>query len=176
MFHRIKTESTVNERRIRRGMLLKGILLFTSIMLTVFPPYLIAQEFARDVADDVRKDIRSATPVLAVTGYVFLDDSQLATQRNLAVKIVNTEREIAQTSEVEPNGIYSITFFNPLASVAETGDELILEVIALNNEEVIATTRHTISPDDMKAQRINIDIRKERVALPTNLVQPGGSF
>ena len=62
MFHRIRTESKVRDRRIQQGMLVKGILLFTSIMLTVFPPYLVAQEFARDVADDVRKDIRSAPP------------------------------------------------------------------------------------------------------------------
>lgn len=75
-------------------MLVKGILLLTSIVLTVFPPYLVAQEFARDVADDVRKDIRSATQVLAITGHVFLDDSQLPTQRNARPRFISLGKPV----------------------------------------------------------------------------------
>lgn len=135
MFHRIRTESTVSDRRIQQGMLVKGILLLTSIMLTVFPPYLVAQEFARDVADDVRKDIRSAIDDEAVAA------ASLKNMRKDAGFWMSINQETTETSDnvlrvdLMVEGIQELHAFQFDFSF----DPATLEVTAVEEGNVLAT-------------------------------------
>ena len=123
------------------------------------------------ITRDVTTNIGLTSNVLAVLGTVYLKngDSQHVPamshlrEGDLTVTVSNTTRSLSQSGTVDNAGEYSPTFFDPLSTVAETGD--VLELTVANDAgDNVATVTHTLTIEDLQTARIDLSIMSEQPA------------
>lgn len=126
------------------------------------------------VTRDVTTDIGLTSSVLAVIGTVYLkngDTEHVPARSNLregdlTVTVTNTTRKLSQDMNVGDDGGYGITFvdlLDPLATVAETGDVLTIDVTNDAGQNV-GTVTHTLTIADIQSTRIDVDIMSSQPA------------
>ena len=120
---------------------------------------------AATVERDVETNISITSPLLVVKGTVYLKNGdQLVTARNelreddLTVVVTNTTRKKEKTASVTNDGEYSVTFFELGATVAETGDNITVEV---QNEAGIpvGSMDHSLTPENLEAAEAEVDVK-----------------
>ncbi len=120
---------------------------------------------AATIERNVETNISITSPILVVKGTVYLKNGdQLVAARNdlreddLTVVVTNTTRNKQKTASVTNDGEYSLTFFELGATVAETGDELTVEI---QNEagEPVGSTPHTLSPENLGTAEAGVDVK-----------------
>ena len=132
------------------------------------------------VTRDVETDIIATSPNLLVEGTVFLEDgltaaTSLLREGGLTVTVTNTTRSRSATASADSAGAYNVTFFEPGSIVAETGDEIAIEV---QNDagEVIGTENHTLTTAEVEAGRANIPVTTHLIADSVSLAVFGTVF
>ena len=132
------------------------------------------------VSKDVITDIIATTPNLLVEGTVFLEDgltaaTSLLREGGLTLTVTNTTRSRSATASADSAGAYDVTFFEPGSIVAETGDDIVIEV---QNDagEVIGTTPHTLTTAQVDAGRANLDATTQLLADSVTLAVFGTVF
>ena len=114
---------------------------------------------------NVETNISITSPLLVVAGTVYLKNGdQLVEARNdlradeLTVVVTNTTRKKERTASVTDDGTYSVTFFELGATVAETDDELTVEV---RNEadEPVGSTPHKLTPENLEVARADVNVK-----------------
>ena len=120
---------------------------------------------AATIERKVETNISITSPLLVVAGTVYLKNGdQLVEARNdlreddLTVVVTNTTRKKEKTESVTDDGKYSVTFFELGATVAETGDELTVEV---RNEagEPVGSMAHTLTPGNLEAAEAEVNVK-----------------
>ena len=124
-----------------------------------------------EVERDVTTDIGLTTSVLAVGGTVYLKNgetdhiaaSKKLRETELTVVVTNTTRNIVRTGSVDGDGQYEVLLAGAnLATVAETDDEILVEV--KNDADVIvgrSEPPYTLTEADIKATRADIDVNTD---------------
>ena len=132
------------------------------------------------VTQDVITDITATSPNLVVEGTVFLEDgltaaTSLLREGGLTVTVTNTTRNRSATTSADSAGRYDVTFFDPGAIVAETGDEIAIEV---QNDagEVVGTGVQPLTTAQVDAGRANIDVTTHFIADSVSLAVFGTVF
>ena len=120
---------------------------------------------AATIERKVETNISITSPLLIVAGTVYLKNGdQLVEARNdlreddLTVVVTNTTRKKDRTESVTDDGKYSVTFFELGATVAETGDELTVEV---RNEagEPVGSMAHTLTPGNLETAEAEVNVK-----------------
>ena len=120
---------------------------------------------AAEIERKVETNISITSPLLVVAGTVYLKNGdQLVEARNdlreddLTVVVTNTTRKKEKTTSVTDEGTYSVTFFELGATVAETGDELTVEV---KNEAgaPVGSEPHVLTPENLEAARADVNVK-----------------
>ena len=120
---------------------------------------------AATVTRHIETNISITSPLLVVAGTVYLKNGdQLVEARNdlrkddLTVVVTNTTRKKEKTASVTDDGTYSVTFFELGATVAETGDELTVEV---RNEagEPVGSMAHTLTPGNLETAEAEVNVK-----------------
>ena len=126
---------------------------------------------------DVETDITSTSVSLVVAGTVFLEDGMTAATRELregglTVVVTNTARNVAGTGTVRDNGGYTVTLFNLGNTVAETGDELTVEV---QNDagDTIKMTTHPLTTAEVEAGQAQDNVTTDLIATSASLAVTG---
>ena len=133
------------------------------------------------VRRDVKTDIGLTSSVLAVAGPVYLKngDTDLVPASNnlregdLKVVVTNTTRDLSRETTVGDDGTYELLFVGDnFATVAETGDEILVEV---RNDAgvIVGSGSDTLTIDDIKATRADIDVETDVRARVLALVIEG---
>ena len=125
----------------------------------------LGEAAAATVPRPIETDISITSPLLVVAGMVYLKNGdQLVEATNdlredeLTVIVTNTTRNKQKTAAVTNDGTYSVTFFELGATVAETGDELTVEV---RNEadEPVGSKPHELTPENLEAARADVNVK-----------------
>ena len=125
----------------------------------------LGEAAAATVIRNIETDIQLTSPLLVVAGTVYLKNGdQLVEAMNalredeLTVVVTNTTRKKEKDTSVTDDGKYSLTFFELGATVAETGDELTVEV---KNEagETVGSMPHTLTPENLEAARADVNVK-----------------
>ena len=132
----------------------------------------------------VTTDLIADSVSLAVFGTVFLEDgltaaTSLLRDDDLTVVVTNADRNNIQGSgAVRDDGGYTVTLFNPPDIVAQTGDELTVNVEVRNSagETVGPPTPHTLTTAEVAAQRAQLDLITDLIATSETLVVSGTVF
>ena len=120
---------------------------------------------AATVTRHIETNISITSPLLVVAGMVYLKNGDtLVEARNdlredeLTVVVTNTTRKKEKTASVTDDGTYSVTFFELGATVAETGDELTVEV---KNEAgaPVGSVPHTLTPENLEVSRADVNVK-----------------
>ncbi len=133
---------------------------------------LIEEEIANQQAMvDVNTSIPAESSVFNVTGAVLLEDNMSPAPAGLTVTITNRNQpEVgAYTTTTEEGGTYSVTMLSAAMAVAATHDVLVLDVTVMADDEVVGTTSHTLTTDEVLGRRISdVNIRTTLTADPSN--------
>ena len=117
-----------------------------------------------EITRNVNTDIGLTSISLTVAGTVYLEngDTPVAASNDLregalTVVVTNTTRNLTESRAVKADGTYSLAFFNPIMTVAETGDEITVEV---KNEagDTVGSESHTLGIPDLQAERVAIKV------------------
>ena len=129
----------------------------------------------------MQTDIGLTTSVLAVAGTVYLkngDTDHVAASNNLRegdlkVIVTNTTLDLSRETTVGDDGTYELLIVGAnFATVAETGDEILVEV--QNDAGVIVGDKpYTLTIDDIKATRADINVETDVPARVLVLVIEG---
>ena len=133
------------------------------------------------VSRKVETDITATSAILVVEGTVYLEDGLTAATSNLregglTVVVTNTTRNRSlPPKSVDSAGRYDVTFFDPSSIVAETGDEIAIEV---QNDagEVVGTADDTLTTAQVDAGGANIDVTTHLIADSVSLIVFGTVF
>ena len=133
------------------------------------------------ISRKVETDITATSTILVVEGTVYLEDGLTAATSNLregglTVVVTNTTRNQPLTPKsVDSAGRYDVTFFDPGSIVAETGDEIAIEV---QNDagEVVGTGGDTLTTAQVDAGRANINVVTHLIADSVSLAVFGRVF
>ena len=120
---------------------------------------------------DVDTNIVSTTSALVVTGTVYHEGGSLPVGSGMNVSVMNNANGMEVTGTTDADGMYSVTFFNPNANVAATGDTLALSVMADGAE--IGSAEHTLSSDQIDAGQAMVDVNTNMKASTPTLVVTG---
>ena len=120
---------------------------------------------------DVDTNIVSTTSALVVTGTVYHEGGSLPVGSGMNVSVMNNANGMEVTGTTDADGMYSVTFFNPNANVAATGDTLALSVMADGAE--IGSAEHTLSSDQIDAGQAIVDVNTNMKASTPTLVVTG---
>ena len=133
------------------------------------------------VTRDVKTNIGLTSSVLAVAGTVYLKNGEtdhVAAANNLRegdlkVVVTNTTRDLSRETTVGDDGTYELLIVGDnFATVAETDDEILVEV--QNDAGVIVGSEpYTLTIDDIKATRADIDVETDVPARVLVLVIEG---
>ena len=135
---------------------------------------------AATIKRDIETDISLTSPLLVVKGTVYLKngDQPVAARSglregDLTVIVKNDTRKKEKTESITDDGTYSITFFELGATVAETDDELTVQV---RNEagELVGSMSHTLTPENLEAAAAEVDV-KTTVPAEVRILQIVGS-
>ena len=133
------------------------------------------------VIRDVKTDIGLTTSVLAVAGTVYLKNGEtdhVAAANNLRegdlkVVVTNTTRDLSRETTVGDDGTYELLIVGDnFATVAETDNEILVEV---QNDAgvIVGSESDTLTIDDIKATRADIDVETDVPARVLALVIEG---
>ena len=133
------------------------------------------------VTRDVNTNIKLTSSVLAVAGTVYLKNGEtdhVAAANNLRegdlkVIVTNTTRDLPRETTVGDDGTYELLIVGDnFATVAETGDEILVEV---QNDAgvIVGSESDTLTIDDIKATRADIDVETDVRARVLALVIEG---
>ena len=133
------------------------------------------------VSRKVETDITATSAILVVEGTVYLEDGLTAATSNLregglTVVVTNTTRNRSlPPKSVDSAGRYDVTFFDPSSIVAETGDEIAIEV---QNDagEVVGTADRTLTTAQVDAGGANINVTTHLIADSVSLAVFGTVF
>ena len=133
------------------------------------------------VSRKVETDITATSTILVVEGTVYLEDGLTAATSNLregglTVVVTNTTRNRSlPPKSVDSAGRYDVTFFDPSSIVAETGDEIAIEV---QNDagEVVGTADRTLTTAQVDAGGANINVTTHLIADSVSLAVFGTVF
>ena len=120
---------------------------------------------------DVDTNIVSTTSALVVTGTVYHEGGSLPVGSGIAVNVANNANGMTVSGTTEADGTYSVTFFNPDADVAATGDMLTVSVMA--DGEEIGSANHTLSSAQIDAGQAMVDVNTNMKASTSTLVVTG---
>lgn len=117
-----------------------------------------------DIIRNVNTDIGLTSISLTVAGTVYLKNGDALVPASsdlmagkLTVVVTNTTRNVTESRALGDDGTYALAFFNPIVAVAETGDEIRVDV---KNEagETVGSVPHTLGIPDLQAERVEIDV------------------
>ena len=126
---------------------------------------------------DVDTSIPAESSVFNVTGAVLLEDGMSPAPAGLTVTISNRNRpDVGATTITEEGGLYSVTMLSAAMAVAATHDVLVLDVTVMADDDVVGTTSHTLTTDEVLSRRIGgIDITTSLTADPSSQIVVLGS-
>ena len=117
-----------------------------------------------DIRRNVDTDIGLTSISLTVAGTVYLKNGDTPVpassdlrEGELTVVITNTTRNLTESEPLGDDGTYALAFFNPVVAVAETGDEIIVEV---KNEagKTVGNEPHTLTIADLQTERVEVNV------------------
>ena len=117
-----------------------------------------------EITRNVITDIGLTSTSLTVAGTVYLENGDTLVPASsdlrsgeLTVVVTNTTRNLTESKSVKDDGTYALAFFVPAITVAETGDEILVEV---KNEagETVGSVPHTLGIPDIQTERVAIDV------------------
>ena len=117
-----------------------------------------------DIRRNVDTDIGLTSISLTVAGTVYLKNGDTPVpassdlrEGELTVVITNTTRNLTESEPLGDDGTYARAFFNPVVAVAETGDEIIVEV---KNEagKTVGNEPHTLTIADLQTERVEVPV------------------
>ena len=125
---------------------------------------------------DVPTSIKAESSVFNVTGTVYLEDGISPAPPGLTVKVTNVNQGVADDGWTTADGTYSVTIVSASMAVARSADELTLDVTVMADTEVVGTTSHTLTTDEVVARRIGgVDIITSLTADPSNVIVVAGT-
>ena len=126
---------------------------------------------------NVPTSIKAESSVFNVTGTVYLEDGVSPAPPGLTVKVTNVNQGIADDGWTTEDGSYSVTIVSASMAVARSADELTLDVTVMADTDVVGTTSHTLTTDQVVARRISgVDITcDDLTADPSNVLVVAGS-
>ena len=116
---------------------------------------------------NVTTSVKAFTSTLVVTGAVYYEGSEIPVGAGNAVTVVNNANGMVVSGMTDANGMYNVTFFNPDATVAETGD--MLTVTADGGEDGSGSADHALAAMEIDAQRAEVNV-------PTNIKATSPTF
>ena len=134
------------------------------------------------VTQNVDTDIASTSTALAVSGTVYLKNgdgtktpaASDSMEGELTVVVTNNTRDMSMSGSVDADGKYSVLFFRiPTSAVAETGDQLTVEV-KNDADETVGTAMRTLTSLQIEANQVQIDVDTDLPAI-TKLLAIVGS-
>ena len=125
---------------------------------------------------DVSTSIKAESSVFNVIGNVYLEDGVSPAPPGLTVKVTNINQGVADDGWTAADGSYSVTIVSASMAVARSADELTLDVTVMADTEVVGTTSHTLTTDEVVARRISgVDITTSLTADPSNVIVVAGT-
>ena len=125
---------------------------------------------------DVPTSIKAESAVFNITGTVYLEDGVSPAPPGLTVNVTNVNQGIADDGWTTEDGSYSVTIVSASMAVARSADELTLDVTVMADSDVVGTTSHTLTTDEVVARRISgVDITTSLTADPSNVTVVGGT-
>ncbi|MDE0184167.1 MAG: PKD domain-containing protein [Candidatus Poribacteria bacterium] len=116
---------------------------------------------------DVVTSVKAFTSSLVVTGTAYYEGSMIPVGPGNAVTVVNNANGMEASGMTDENGTFSVTFFNPDGTVAETGDTLTVTVDGGENGS--GSADHTLAASEVDAQRATVNV-------PTNIKAVSPTF
>ena len=120
---------------------------------------------AADIVRNVETDIKLTSPILAVSGTVYLKngDTPVAARSDLrsgdlTVVVTNTTRNWSESVSVTNEGRYSVAHLNPNPAAAETGDVITVVVQNEAGQMVSNEPSHELTTDNIKQPQLEIDV------------------
>ena len=123
---------------------------------------------------DVDTNLVSTTATLVVTGTVYHEAGVVPVGAGIAVSVTNNANAMSVSGMTADDGTYSVTFLNPNADVAGTGDMLAVSVMADGAE--IGSAGHTLTSAEVDAGGAMVDVNTNMVASTLTLVVTGTVF
>ena len=123
---------------------------------------------------DVDTNLVSTTTTLVVTGTVYHEGGSLPVGPGIAVSVTNNANAMSVSGMTADDGTYTVTFLNPNADVAGTGDMLTVSVMADGAE--IGSAGHTLTSAEVDAGQAMVDVNTNMVASTPTLVVTGTVF
>lgn len=123
---------------------------------------------------DVDTSLVSTTAALVVTGTVYHEGGVLPVGAGIAVSVTNNANAMSVNGMTADDGTYTVTFLNPNADVAGTGDMLTVSVMADGAE--IGSAGHTLTSAEVDAGGAMVDVNTNMVASAPTLVVTGTVF
>ena len=127
---------------------------------------------------DVVTDITATSQALLVTGIVTLDDGITAATSELrvgglTVTVTNTTRnKVLPPTSADSAGRYSVTFLDPSSAVAETGDEIKIEV-QNDDGDVVGILHGNLTTAEVDSGRADIEVPTSLSATSATLAVSG---
>ena len=120
---------------------------------------------AADIVRDVRTNIKLTSPILAVSGTVYLKngDTPVAARSDLrsselTVVVTNTTRNWSESVSVTNEGRYSAAHLDPNPAAAESGDVITVVVQNEAGQTVSNEPPYTLTTDNIKQPQLSIDV------------------
>ena len=120
---------------------------------------------AADIVRDVRTNIKLTSPILAVSGTVYLKngDTPVAARSDLrsselTVVVTNTTRNWSESVSVTNEGRYSAAHLDPNPAAAESGDVITVVVQNEAGQMVSNEPSHELTTDNIKQPQLEIDV------------------
>merc|ERR1712096_339716 len=129
---------------------------------------------AKRATIDVTTDLKAATKVLAVSGAVTLEKGKVIAPAGLKVVVGNAGITGQQSVTVDASGNYSVTFFDPLRIVAESGNQL--EIMVTDSLEETFQSTHSLTAAEVKAGKAEINLETDLPARTNSLIVSGQTY
>ena len=117
-----------------------------------------------DIVRNVNTDIGLTSISLTIAGTVYLEngDTPVAASNDLregelTVVVTNTTRSMTESQTLGGDGKYALAFFDLTSTVAETGDEITVEV-QNGAGETVGSVPHTLTIPDLQAERVAVNV------------------
>ena len=124
---------------------------------------------------DVPTSIKAEASVFNITGTVYLEDGVSTAPEGLTVEVTNVNQGVVEDGWTLADGTYSVTIVSASMAVARSADELTLDVRVMADTEVVGTTSHILTTDEVVARRAVVDITTSHTADPSNVIVVAGT-
>ena len=133
-----------------------------------------AEVKAKRATIDVTTDLKAATKALAVSGSVTLEKGEVVAPAGVKVVVENTGITGEKSVTVDASGNYSVTFFDPLKIVAESGNQLKITVTDSLGEAFQST--HSLATAEVNVGRAEVDLETNLPARTNSLTVSGQTY